>query len=392
MKMKTAAVHAGDRLEPSRAVPLQAPIYTAAVAYFEDAGALDESLDGKDYVYTRVRGQNAHLLEEAVAALEGTEDCAAFPSGQAALKALLEAQALQEGERVVIANDGYGASFALVKAFCAERKVAFHPLSMTAAATPGEIRRLKPRLVLAESVTNPLLSVPDLDLLSGACRDAGALLVVDGTFPSPALHRAAEHGADLVLQSTTKWLNGHSDAMGGTISGSRQRIASLKSARILHGAILGPFEAWLTLRGIRTLPVRMAAHSQHAAQVAERLKSSPRVERVLYPGLPDHPHHEVARRMLPSGFGGMLAFEVKGAGRAECFRFLEKVNLCKPAPSLGDVCTLVMHAASASARRMTPEERAAAGIRENLIRVSVGLEDPDDVAEDLLQAIAAACG
>lgn len=390
MKVKTAAVHAGDRVEPSRAVPLQASIHTASVAYFDDAGALDASLDGADYVYTRIRGQNAQLLEEAVAALEGTEDCAAFPSGQAALKALLEAQKLQEGERVVIANDGYGASFALVKSFCAERKAAFHPLSMTDPGTPAMIQRLAPRLVLAESVTNPLLSVPDLDVIAAACREAGALFTVDATFPSPALHRAAEHGADVVLQSTTKWLNGHSDAMGGTLSGSRERIAPLKAARILHGAILGPFEAWLTLRGVRTLPVRMAAHSQHAARIADRLKAAPRVERVIYPGLPEHPQHAVARRMLPSGFGGMLAFEVKGAGRAECFRFLEKVKLCKPAPSLGDVCTLVMHAASASARRMTPEERAAAGIRENLIRVSVGLEDPDDVAEDLLQAIAAA--
>ncbi|HZN93154.1 MAG TPA: aminotransferase class V-fold PLP-dependent enzyme [Myxococcales bacterium] len=390
MKAKTAAVHAGERVEGSRAIPVTAPIFTASVSYFDEADALDAALDGKDYSYTRIRGQNAVLLEEAVAALEGTEDCAAFPTGMAALKALLESLGLQPGDRVAIANDGYGASLALVKAFARERGVEVQLLSMTAPQTPGELRRLKPRVVMAESVSNPLLSVPDLPALAEAAHDAGALFVVDATFPSPALHRAASFGADLVLQSTTKWLNGHSDAMGGTISGARERIAPLKAARVLHGAVLGPFEAWLTLRGVRTLPVRMAAHSAHAAHVVERLKASALVERIYYPGLPEHPQHAVARRMLSGGFGGMLAFELRGAGRAQCFRFLEQVKLCRPAPSLGDVTTLVMHAASASARRMTPEERAAAGIQESLIRVSVGLEDPDDVAEDLLQAAAAA--
>ncbi|HVE83101.1 MAG TPA: PLP-dependent aspartate aminotransferase family protein, partial [Myxococcales bacterium] len=383
-RTRTVAVHAGERLEGSRAIPVAAAIHTSSVSYFDEADALDAALDGKDYSYTRIRGQNAALLEEAVAALEGTEDCAAFPTGMAALKALLESLALKPSDAVAIPNDCYGASLALVKAFAQERGAAVNLLSMTAPQTPGELRRLKPRLVLAESVTNPLLSVPDLPALAEACRDAGATFAVDATFPSPALHRAASFGADLVLQSTTKWLNGHSDAMGGTVSGPRDRIAPLKSARVLHGAVLGPFEAWLTLRGVRTLPVRMAAHSAGAMRVAERLKASALVEKVIYPGLPEHPQHAVARRMLEGGFGGMLAFELKGAGRAQGFRFLEQVRLCRPAPSLGDVTTLVMHAATASARRMTPEERAAAGIRESLIRVSVGLEDPDDVADDLL--------
>ena len=389
-KVKTAAVHAGERVEASRAIPLSAPIFMASVSYFDDSDALDGALDGRDYTYTRIKGQNSELLEQAVAALEGTEDCAAFPSGMAALKALLESLELKAGDRVVVPNDGYGASLALVKAFAREKGAELHLRSMTAPQTPGELRALKPRLVMAESVSNPLLSVPDLPALAEAARDAGAVFAVDATFPSPALQRAASFGADLVLQSTTKWLNGHSDAMGGTVSGAKARIAPMKAARVLHGAVLGPFEAWLTLRGVRTLPVRMAAHSAHAARVAERLKASPHVERVLYPGLEEHPQHAVARRMLPHGFGGMLAFELQGAGRAQAFRFLEKVALCKPAPSLGDVTTLVMHAATASARRMTPEERAAAGIRESLIRVSVGLEDPDDVADDLLQAAAAA--
>jgi len=238
-------------------------------------------------------------------------------------------------------------------------------------------------------MTNPLLAVPDLPSIAHAAHAAGAALLVDGTFTSPALQRTLSQGADYALHSTTKWINGHSDATGGVVSGSRARIDPLRGARVLEGALLGPFEAWLTLRGLRTLPVRMAAHSTHALHVARRLREDGRIARVLYPGLPDHPDHATARALLHGGFGGMVAFEIAGAGRAASFRFLEALRLCRPAPSLGDVTTLVMHAASASARRLTPEERAAAGIGENLIRVSVGLEDPDDIAEDLLQALQA---
>jgi cystathionine beta-lyase/cystathionine gamma-synthase len=213
---------------------------------------------------------------------------------------------------------------------------------------------------------------------------------VDATFPSPYGQRACELGADYAIQSTTKWLNGHSDALGGTVSGSREKMAALRAARLLGGDVLGPFEAWLTLRGVRTLPVRMKAHCEHALHVAKRLSESPLVARVHYPGLTEHPDHAVAKQVLEGGFGGMVAFDIKDAGRPDCFRFLEKVKLARAAPSLGDVCTLVMHAASASARRMTPEERQAAGIGESLIRVSVGLEDPDDIADDLLAAVAEA--
>jgi cystathionine gamma-synthase len=241
--------------------------------------------------------------------------------------------------------------------------------------------------VLAESISNPLLRVPDIRALAKACKDVGAVFVVDATFPSPVGQRSLELGADYAVQSTSKWLNGHSDALGGTVSGSHSRMAPLRSARVLAGDVLGPFEAWLTLRGLRTLPVRMKAHAEHAAHVARRLSDSPLLERVIYPGLPSHPDHAVARELLVGGGGPMVAFEIKGAGRPECMRFLEALQVCKPGPSLGDVATLVMHAASASARRMTPEERAAAGIQENLIRVSVGLEDPDDLVEDLLGAV-----
>lgn len=385
-KQKTVAVHAGSRLTDSKAVPVAPAISPAAVYWFDSSDDLDGALDGKDYAYARISAPNTTLLEEAVAALEGAEACVAYASGMAALRSVFEAQGFRPGDRLVMPADGYGVTRLLYKTLCAPLGVELHALLMTDARTPERIRELRPRMVLAESITNPLLRVPDLRALAKATHDVGAALLVDATFPSPAGQRALDFGADYAVQSTSKWLNGHGDALGGTVSGSAARVAPLRAARLLAGDVPGAFEAWLTLRGLRTLPVRMKAHAEHAAHVARRLSDSPLLERVIYPGLASHPDHAVASELLQGG-GPMVAFEVKGAGRPECMRLLEALQVCRPGPSLGDVCTLVMHAASASARRMTPEERAAAGIQENLIRVSVGLEDPDDIAEDLLAAV-----
>lgn len=386
-KVQTLAIHAGSRLSGSFAQGVTAPLHLAAVSYFDDAQLLDQSLDGKDFVYTRISAQNSVLLEEAVAALEGAEACVCYASGMAALRAVLDAQSLKPGDRVVMPADGYGATRALFKSALAARQVELHPLLLSEADAPAKILALRPKFVLAESITNPLLSVPNLPKLAQSCRDAGAKFAVDATFASPILQQAHLNGADYAVQSTTKWINGHSDAMGGTVSGRRELIEPLRAARVLEGSILGPFEAWLTLRGIRTLPIRIKVHSQNAQHVATRLRESAALERVIYPGLSSHPNHQIAQRVLAGGFGGMLAFEIKRATRREAFRFLECVRLAKPAPSLGDVTTLVMHPATASARRMTAAEREAAGIGDNLIRVSVGLEDPDDIADDLTQAV-----
>ncbi|NBD13641.1 MULTISPECIES: PLP-dependent aspartate aminotransferase family protein [Corallococcus] len=391
-KQKTVAVHAGSRLTGSKAVPVMPPIFPAAVNWFDSSDDLSDALDGKDYAYARISAPNAALLEEAVAALEGAESCVAYASGMAALRSLFDAQPWKAGDVLVVPTDGYGVTRLLYKNLCARWGVELRPLNQTEADAPARIREWRPRMVLAESISNPLLRVPDIRALAEACRDAGAVFAVDATFPSPFGQRALELGADYAVQSTSKWLNGHSDALGGTVSGSKSRMDPLRSARVLSGDVLGPFEAWLTLRGLRTLPVRMKAHNEHALHVAKRLSESPLLERVIYPGLASHPDHAVAGRVLEGGFGPMVAFEIKGAGQQEGDRFLEALRVCKPGPSLGDVGTLVMHAASASARRMTPQERAQAGIRDSLIRVSVGLEDPDDVADDLLAAVAKGAG
>jgi len=388
--VRTLAIHAGSRLPESSAVPITPAIYPAVVSWFDSSDALDDALEGKDFVYTRIRGENSVLLEDAVAALEGAEAAAVFGSGMAALRAVFDAQGFAPGDRVVLPADGYGATRALFKRLADQQRVELHALKLSEATASERIAALRPKLVLAESMTNPLLAVPDLPAIARAAHAVGAVFLVDATFTSPALQQTLAQGADYALHSTTKWINGHSDATGGVVSGTRARIDPLRSARVLEGALLGPFESWLTLRGLRTLPLRMAAHCAHALHVARRLREHGGIARVLYPGLADHPDHATARTLLTGGFGGMVSFEIARAGRAESFRFLERLKLCRPAPSLGDVTTLVMHAASASARRLTPEERAAAGIGENLIRVSVGLEDPDDIAEDLLQAVGGA--
>ncbi len=395
MKPTTAAIVAGSRLPPTRSQPTSAPLYSAAVSYFDDADALDQSFEGRDFVYSRIAAPNAQLLEEAIAALEGAAACAVYASGMAALRAVFDAQGLKAGDKVVLPGDGYGATRALYSQLCVERGVRLVPVMLAEAGAGAVLKQVRPQFVLIESVTNPLVSVPDLPALCDAAHGAGAVVAVDGTFPSPMGQRALKLGADYAVQSTTKWINGHSDALGGSVSGSVERIALLKAARVLRGDVLGPFEAWLTLRGVRTLPLRMKAHSANALQVAMALVASGKVENVRYPGLASHPHHAIARKVLDietAGFGGMLTFEIPGATRAVAFKFLESVKLARPAPSLGDVATLVMHAATAAARRLTPEERLAAGIGEGLIRVSVGLEDPEDLTADLLQAVNAARG
>src|SRR5712692_2579964 len=216
-KTQTLAIHAGSAIRASKSMGVVSPLHLSSVSYFQHAEDLDRSLDGADFVYARNQAQNAVLLEEAVAALEGAEACAAFASGMAALKALLEAQSLSAGDRVVMPFDCYGTTRALFKSVLGSRGVEIHSLPLADPGAPGKIIALRPRLVLAESITNPLVSVPDLRAIAKACREVGAPLAVDGTFASPVLQRPLELGADYAIQSTTKWINGHSDALGGTV-------------------------------------------------------------------------------------------------------------------------------------------------------------------------------
>ena len=253
-KPETLAIHAGSRLPAGKAVPITPAIHTGAVSWFDSAEDLDGALDGKDFVYTRIRGENAVLLEEAVAALEGAEASAVFGSGMAALRAVVRRPGAAAGRAGGDARRRLrGDAGAVQAALRRRRRSELHPLKLSEASAPERIRALRPRLVLAESMTNPLLAVPDLGVLAKAAHGVGAVLLVDGTFTSPVLQRTLAQGADYALHSTTKWINGHSDATGGVVSGTAARIDPLRAARVLEGALLGPFEAWLTLRGVRTL-------------------------------------------------------------------------------------------------------------------------------------------
>jgi cystathionine gamma-synthase/methionine-gamma-lyase len=244
---------------------------------------------------------------------------------------------------------------------------------------------------LLELMSNPLLKIADLPAIAEAAHRAGATVIADSTFTTPFLIQPLRHGADIVVHSATKYLGGHGDVMAGVIATDATRAGDLRRLLKVYGCNLGPFEAWTVLRGIKTLPLRIREHCANALKVAHWLNDQPRIARVWYPGLPDHPQYELARRLFRSGsFGGMVAFEVRDAGQAEIFRFMEALRLIQTGPSLGDVGSLILYPAIASHRAMPREERYRLGITDGVVRLSVGIEDASDIIADLDQALTAA--
>jgi len=254
-------------------------------------------------------------------------------------------------------------------------------------ALAATIREVKPSLVAFETISNPLLRVPDIAAIATLAHAEGARLIVDNTFASPYLINPIRHGADVVVHSTTKYLGGHGDVTGGVIATTRERTAALREQAKLTGPTLGPFEAWLTLRGIKTLPLRVHRQSESAARVAAWLAGHPAVAQVNYPGRGDL--GSAASLFNNELRGGMVSFEVAGAGQPDIFRFFQALRLCVPATTLGDVYTLVLHPAMSSHRALTPEQRAEVGIGDGLVRLSIGIEDVEDITADLDQALEA---
>jgi cystathionine beta-lyase/cystathionine gamma-synthase len=296
------------------------------------------------------------------------------------------------GTAVVAAADVYGATYALLERTMAElgvrtRFVDIADLGQVADALDAE----RPAALLCEIISNPLMKVADVPALAGMAHQAGATLIVDSTFATPYLFRPLDHGADYVVHSATKYLGGHGDVMAGVVACSAERGLDLRERQKLLGANLGPQEAWLALRGLKTLPLRMRQHCANAQLVARWLAEQPAIARVNYPGLESHPQHAVAQRLFGErGNGGMLSFELAGAGQAEVFRFMEALELVLPATTLGDVYSLTLYPAHSSHRQVTPEVRAALGISAGLVRLSVGIEDADDIIADLSQALSRA--
>jgi cystathionine gamma-synthase/methionine-gamma-lyase len=341
------------------------------------------------YVYSRYANPTVHAMETALAALEGTEAAIAFSSGMAALHASFLLAGLGPGARVVASRDLYGATYTLLGKLFTRLGAETTFVDVTDLAAVERALAGGAQALVFETVSNPLLRVADTPRLVELARAAGALSLCDNTFASPYLHRPAEHGVDLVIHSTTKYLGGHGDVTGGIICCDAARRLELGEISKMVGGIAGPFEAWLVLRGLKTLPLRMRQHSANALAVATYLEQHPKVARVNYPGLRGHPQHALATRLLGGGCaGGMLSFEIAGAGQAEVFRFMEALRLVVPAPTLGDVYTLTLYPAHSSHRALTPAQRAEIGIAEGLVRLSVGIEEAEDIIADLDQALA----
>ena len=373
--------------------PVAPPIVPSAGYYFDELADLDRAFadPGAGYVYARHGGPTVGAFGRAVAALEGTDGAVPFASGMAAIHAALLAAEVGPGDAIVAGRDLYGATQTLLSTVFGGQGVRLALVDVTDLDAAREaIRTARPKVVYVETISNPLLRLPDLPALAALARGAGARFVVDNTFASPYLCRPCEHGADVVVHSATKYLGGHGDLTAGVAAAAADFLPQLQLVARLAGGTLGAFDAWLALRGLRTLPLRLERQCAGAARVAAFLDSHPRVERVHYPGLPGHPQHALAGRLFGGrGFGGVVSFELQGAGAAEVGRFMDALRLILPAPTMGDVYSLALYPAQASHRGLSPAQRAALGIGDNLVRLSIGVEAVEDLMDDLAQALAA---
>ncbi|TDD31497.1 aminotransferase class I/II-fold pyridoxal phosphate-dependent enzyme [Actinomadura sp. KC06] len=386
---QTRAVHP-PVIVPAGSRPLSVPLYQGHLFSFEAADDLAAAFGGPDeaFFYARMSNPTVRSLERAVTELEGGAAALATASGMGAVSTVLMSL-LRSGDHVIAQTTLYGGTFALFQDLAERWGV---DVTYVSGDDPAEVRdALRPatRLLYLESVANPTTHVTDLPAYTAAVRGTDVLTVVDNTF-APGLCKPIEHGADIVIHSATKYLSGHGDVIGGIAvfadPGVHRRVWD---HAIDLGSAADPFGAWLTVRGLATMPLRVARQSASALDIARRLAAHPSVTRVHYPGLPGHPQHEVARRLLPDGSGGVLAFEPAG-GRDAGRVFSEAVRLISLGPSLGNIATLVMHPASTSHRQMDAATLAAAGIGEATVRLSIGLEDPDDLWSDIDQALAKA--
>jgi cystathionine beta-lyase/cystathionine gamma-synthase len=370
------------------ATPVSVPIYQTATFAFEDPEALADLIrSGKDagYVYSRWHNPTRAALEGIVADLEGGERAVSFASGMAAISTVL-ASLVRAGDHVVASPVLYGGTFAVMRRILPRWGVEVTFAGSHRAEDMLDAIRPETKVAYTETIGNPRMPVPDLEALGRACADRGVTLVVDNTFASPYLCNPLSLGAGVVVHSTTKYIGGHSDLTGGIAVGAREPMHEVREMSIDLGGVAGPLDAWLALRGLQTLALRMDRHSSNATAVARLLEGHEKVARVWYPGLPSHPDHEVAARILPRGFSGMVAFELADgldAGR----RFQEALDLAWVGASLGSTHTLVVHPATVTHTQMSLEERTAQGITDGLVRVSVGIEDPEDLLEDFARAL-----
>lgn len=379
MKFATAAIHAGQPPDPATGATI-VPIYQTSTFTQEEIGR------HKGYEYSRTGNPTRAALETCLASLEEAAHGLAFATGSAATAAVLSV--LRPGDHVVAMDDLYGGTYRYFERVCRPNQVSF---TYADGRRPSEIERgLQPetKLVWIESPTNPLLNLANVAAIAAVTRPRGILLAVDNTFATPFFQKPLTLGADVVVHSTTKYIGGHSDVLGGAVLTSNKELyAKVKFYQNAAGAVPGPFDAWLTLRGVKTLAVRMKQHEQNALDLARFLEPNRCVSRVRYPGLPGHPQHELARRQM-TGFGGMVTFDLRG-GRDQANLFFKALKIFSLAESLGGVESLACYPTTMTHASIPAEERRRRGITESTIRLSVGIEDVDDLRADLDQALRA---
>ncbi len=377
-RFDTLAIHAGQTPDPTTDA-IMTPVYLTST-YVQDGPG-----EHKGFEYSRTQNPTRFALQDCLAALEGGKFGAVFASGLAANDCILHA--LSSGDHVVCSDDLYGGTYRIFDKVFRQLGIEFTYVDTTRADAVREaIRPGKTRLVWVETPTNPMLKLADLPAIAAICKQAGVISVCDNTFMSPYFQRPLEHGIDVVVHSMTKYLNGHSDVVGGCVVTNDEAFAkALYFRQNAIGGVLGPLDSFLVLRGLKTLHVRMERHAKNAARIASFLAEHPKVEKVTWPGLPSHPQHELAKKQM-KGFGGMMTFVIKG-GLPAARTFLKRVKIFACAESLGGVESLIEHPAIMTHASVPEETRAKLGISDGLIRLSVGIEDAEDLVDDLSQAL-----
>jgi len=377
MGFATDAIHIGQEPDPATGA-ITVPIYQTSTFAQEELGK------HKGYEYARTSNPTRAALERNLAALEGARFSFAFASGMAAINCLMSL--LKSGDHVVAGHNLYGGSFRLFERVLKDFGLTFSYANTCRLQEVEQAIRPNTRMIFIETPTNPIMEITDIVSTGSLAHVRGIRLAVDNTFMSPYFQRPLGLGADLVVHSTTKYLNGHSDGVGGAIMLNDDALTErLKFLQNAAGAILGPFDSWLVLRGVKTLAVRMEQHNRNGMAVARFLQGChSKIKRVYYPGLPSHPQHELAKRQM-TGFGGMISFETGSLANAR--KVLKSVRLCSLAESLGGVETLISHPASMTHASVPPEHRNRLGITEGLVRISVGIEDVEDIIADLDRAL-----
>jgi cystathionine beta-lyase/cystathionine gamma-synthase len=378
MKFSTKAVHAGQEPDPSTGA-VMTPVFLTSTYVQEELGK------HKGYEYSRVSNPTRTALEKNIAALENATEGMAFASGMAAIDAIF--RLLSPGDHVIVTNNVYGGTYRIAKMVLEQYGLQFDFVDTTDMNTVVLARKPNTKMIFIETPTNPTMEIADLAAIARFARAHHLVSVVDNTFATPFLQRPIEYGIDIVVHSVTKYLNGHSDMLGGVVVTRQKETAEkLRFCQKAVGAIMSPFDAWLCLRGTKTLAVRMRQHCESASVIAEWLSKQKKIVKVNFPGLKSHPQHALAKKQM-SGFGGMISFDVGNLSNAKAF--LKRVRLCALAESLGGVETLISHPATMTHASVPKFDRIRNGVTDGLVRISVGIEDVEDIIDDLKQALKA---